>query len=70
MNERTSHLSGGELQDEGDLVAVASPTTPAVIEEIAEEIVFIDAEAAATAALVGLLADAGLLSSGAPTDGP
>ena len=57
-------LSGGELQDEGDLVAVASPTTPAVIEEIAEEIAFIDAEAAATAALVSLVADAGLLESG------
>ena len=57
-------LSGGELQDEGDLVAVASPTTPAVIEEIAEEIVFIDAEAAETASLVGLVADAGLLGSG------
>ena len=45
-------------------MAVASPTTPAVIEEIAEEIVFIDAEAAATAALVSLVADAGLMDSG------
>ena len=41
-----------------------APPRPAVIEEIAEEIVFIDAEAAATAALVSLVADAGLMDSG------
>lgn len=54
-------ISNGQLTDTGDLVAVASPTTPAVVEDIAEEIEFIDAEAAATATLVAIIAKAGLL---------
>ena len=40
---------------------MASPTTPAVGEDIAEEIEFIDTEAAATATLVATVAKAGLL---------
>ena len=54
-------ISTGQFADSSDLVAVASPTTPAVVEDIAEEIEFIDTEAAATATLVATVAKAGLL---------
>ena len=54
-------ISTGQVADSSDLVAVASPTTPAVVEDIAEEIEFIDTEAAATATLVATVAKAGLL---------
>ena len=54
-------LSDGAIDDPGDLVAIACPTTPAVIESIVEEVAFIDEEAGETAALVDLVAEAGLL---------
>ena len=59
-------ISDGEIRDAGDLVAVASPTTPSVVEEIAKEVEFIDAEAASTAALVVLVAEYGMLQFGGP----
>lgn len=59
-------MSDGDIRDAGDLVAVASPTTPSVVEEIVEEIEFIDAEAASTAALVISIAEFGMLQFGGP----
>ena len=60
-------LSGGQLDDTGDIVALACPTTPAVVEEIADDIAFIDQEAGETAALVDLTAGVGLLRTALET---
>lgn len=64
-------LSGGQLRDSSDLVALACPTTPAVVEEIADHVAFIDQEAGETAALVDLAAEVGLLRTALePSEAP
>jgi len=56
-------LSHGTIMSAGDLVAVACPTTPAVVEEIAADVAAIDQEASDVALLVDLVAEAGLLQT-------
>ena len=56
-------MSGGESAQADDLVAIACPTTPEVLDGIAADIAFVDGEAAETVALTNLVADAGLLST-------
>ena len=54
-------MSGGQSAQADDLVAVACPTTPSVLDQIAADIALVDGEAAETVALVRLVDEVGLL---------